>query len=258
MVLYNISWANALAMATRRFVDCHLVSCITTPHTTLVKTGMLCKPQLNFKPPQSCAPSGYPAGRFPAQSSIGCMLTDVEGGGSAAEPVSMGELLGNKGVLIGCAIFLLQQFSGINAIVYFSSSVFAQVHMLLDAFTLLLSFHVYLALQDAILPIVPPQRPSTALPVFEILAIPHTGAARLSDHDEGFLLLRQAGITNAAIASAAVQMTNVLTTVVAASLMDRAGRKQLLTLSFTGMGEPISLFTAIAGRMLSVLLSCAG
>lgn len=39
----------------------------------------------------------------------------------------MGELLSNKGVKIGCIIFLLQQFSGINAIVYFSSSVFAQV-----------------------------------------------------------------------------------------------------------------------------------
>ncbi len=54
---------------------------------------------------------------------------DVEGGSSAQEPVSMGELLGNKGVRIGCAIFLLQQFSGINAIVYFSSSVFAQVQL---------------------------------------------------------------------------------------------------------------------------------
>ncbi len=52
---------------------------------------------------------------------------DVEGGAASDAPVSMGELLGNKGVLIGCALFSLQQFSGINAIVYFSSSVFAQV-----------------------------------------------------------------------------------------------------------------------------------
>ena len=57
---------------------------------------------------------------------IGCG-PDVEGGAAADAPVSMGELLGNKGVLIGCALFSLQQFSGINAIVYFSSSVFAQV-----------------------------------------------------------------------------------------------------------------------------------
>lgn len=36
------------------------------------------------------------------------------------------ELLGNKGVFIGCMIFLLQQFSGVNSVVYFSSSVFAK------------------------------------------------------------------------------------------------------------------------------------
>ena len=41
-------------------------------------------------------------------------------------------------------------------------------------------------------------------------------------------------MTNGALASAAVGATNVAGTVVAASLMDRAGRKQLLTLSFTG------------------------
>ncbi len=55
----------------------------------------------------------------------------------------------------------------------------------------------------------------------------------------------QAGITNAALASAAVQMTNVLMTMVAASLMDRAGRKQLLTLSFSGMG--LSMLAMAAG-----------
>ena len=52
---------------------------------------------------------------------------DVEGGSRAAAPVSVGELLRNRGALIGCAMFLLQQFSGINAIVYFSSSVFETV-----------------------------------------------------------------------------------------------------------------------------------
>lgn len=38
----------------------------------------------------------------------------------------MGELLGSRSVRIGMCLFLLQQASGINAIVYFSSSVFAQ------------------------------------------------------------------------------------------------------------------------------------
>ena len=41
-------------------------------------------------------------------------------------PVSMKELLANRGVFIGCMIFLLQQFSGVNSVVYFSSSVFAK------------------------------------------------------------------------------------------------------------------------------------
>ena len=38
----------------------------------------------------------------------------------------LGELLGSRSVRIGMSLFLLQQASGINAIVYFSSSVFAQ------------------------------------------------------------------------------------------------------------------------------------
>lgn len=44
----------------------------------------------------------------------------------------MKELLSNKGVFIGCMIFLLQQFSGVNSVVYFSSSVFAKVSHLPD------------------------------------------------------------------------------------------------------------------------------
>ena len=51
---------------------------------------------------------------------------DVEGAAGAEKPVSAGDLLRNKGALIGCALFSFQQFSGINAIVYFSSAVFAQ------------------------------------------------------------------------------------------------------------------------------------
>ena len=42
----------------------------------------------------------------------------------------MKELLSNRGVFIGCMIFLLQQFSGVNSVVYFSSSVFAKVQSL--------------------------------------------------------------------------------------------------------------------------------
>lgn len=80
-----------------------------------------------------------------------------------AEAVSWGEMLsGTKGKLvgIGCMLFVIQQFSGINAIVYFSSSVF-----------------------------------------------------------------REAGLKSEALASAAVGVINVLGSLVAASLMDKKGRK---------------------------------
>lgn len=55
----------------------------------------------------------------------------MEGGAvSTHAAVSMKELLANRGVFIGCMIFLLQQFSGVNSVVYFSSSVFAKASTL--------------------------------------------------------------------------------------------------------------------------------
>lgn len=71
-------------------------------------------------------------------------------------------LSGSNGklVLVACSLFLFQQFSGINAIVYFSSKVF-----------------------------------------------------------------RDAGVGSETLASAAVGVVNVLGTIVAGSLMDKAGRK---------------------------------
>ena len=58
------------------------------------------------------------------------VTADVEGGASSTQaPVSMKELLANRGVFIGCMIFLLQQFSGVNSVVYFSSSVFAKARI---------------------------------------------------------------------------------------------------------------------------------
>lgn len=44
----------------------------------------------------------------------------------AATPVSLSSLFASRGVRVGCALFLLQQLAGINAIIYFSSSVFAK------------------------------------------------------------------------------------------------------------------------------------
>lgn len=107
-----------------------------------------------------------------------------------AEP-SWGEVLGSRAARIGVALFLFQQFSGINAIVYFSSSVFAK-----------------------------------------------------------------AGVGSEALASAAVGVTNVLGSVVATGLMDRAGRKQLLVLSYAGMGA--SMLAMAAGLSLPFLAHGAG
>ncbi|KAK9820324.1 hypothetical protein WJX72_008975 [[Myrmecia] bisecta] len=125
----------------------------------------------------------------PAQLGGGA-LEDVAKDVVKSEP-GLGEMLSNKGVLIGCTLFLLQQFSGINAIVYFSSSVFAQ-----------------------------------------------------------------AGVKSGALASAAVGAINVVGTMVAASLMDRAGRKQLLTLSFGGMG--LAMAAMCAGLGLESLAGLSG
>ncbi|KAG2498051.1 hypothetical protein HYH03_003812 [Edaphochlamys debaryana] len=94
-------------------------------------------------------------------------------------------------LLIGVALFAFQQFAGINALVYFSSSVF-----------------------------------------------------------------RQAGVASDTLASAAVGATNVLGTVVAAGLMDRAGRKQLLSNSF--LGQAACMFAMAAGFSLPALQPHAG
>lgn len=47
--------------------------------------------------------------------------------GAAAADASLGKLLTTKSVILGGLIFAFQQFAGINAIIYFSSNVFAQV-----------------------------------------------------------------------------------------------------------------------------------
>ncbi len=66
----------------------------------------------------------------------------------------------------------------------------------------------------------------------------------------------QAGVQSGATASAVVGAMNVLGTVVAASAMDRAGRKQLLRLSFGGMG--VAMLAMVAGLSLSSLAHLRG
>ncbi|KAG6558001.1 hypothetical protein Mapa_000180 [Marchantia paleacea] len=92
---------------------------------------------------------------------------------SSEENAGWGELFSKryrKIVAVGAALFLFQQFAGINAVVYYSTAVF-----------------------------------------------------------------RSAGIKSDVAASALVGAANVLGTTVASSLMDKQGRKKLLSLSFLGM-----------------------
>lgn len=118
----------------------------------------------------------------------------AKGEGGSAPSGGWGEMLTGKAakpLLIGCLLFVFQQLSGINALVYFSTSVF-----------------------------------------------------------------KQAGVKSTTLASAAVGVTNVLGTLVAVWLMDKAGRKQLLTNSF--MGQALAMFVMAAGFSLPALQPYAG
>ncbi|GAY43875.1 hypothetical protein CUMW_078000 [Citrus unshiu] len=99
-----------------------------------------------------------------------------------------------KVVSVGAALFLFQQLAGINAVVYYSTSVF-----------------------------------------------------------------RSAGIESDVAASALVGASNVFGTAVASSLMDRQGRKSLLTFSFTGMLRQMNMkfpeMSCTAASMLLLSLS---
>jgi hypothetical protein len=58
------------------------------------------------------------------------------------------------------------------------------------------------------------------------------------------VLLLQAGIASGALASAAVGATNVAGTLIATSLIEGAGRKQLLLSSYLGMAATMALMAA--------------
>jgi sugar porter (SP) family MFS transporter len=140
-----------------------------------------------------------------AAAAVAAVEASVEAGGGAVsgaaaravEPRPSGsrgllsDLFASRGVRVGCALFLFQQLSGINAIIYFSSSVFAR-----------------------------------------------------------------AGVANGALASAVVGLANVLGTALAAALMDRAGRVQLLSASFGGMA--CAMLAMAAGLGIPALSPFAG
>jgi hypothetical protein len=66
----------------------------------------------------------------------------------------------------------------------------------------------------------------------------------------------QAGIQSVNLASAAVGATNVLGTLIASGLIEKAGRKQLLNQSYWGMG--VSMLVMAAGFGLAALAPWSG
>lgn len=145
------------------------------------------------------------------------MCAAKEGDGTAPSQPSWGEVLSSRAALVGVMLFLFQQFSGINAIVYFSSSGERRDVEGLGwvVYGLLLSRgrgggRVSLGYGCSKLEFLRP-RPICPQPT-------PAGCHELA-------VFEKAGIESGALASAAVGATNVLGTVVAAGLMDKAGRK---------------------------------
>ena len=87
-----------------------LGSCQATSSWLSATTACTTRP-----PPSLTLSPQHPAGGKPEAAS------------THSSKVSLSELLSFRGARIGVILFLLQQFSGINAVIYFSTKVFAQV-----------------------------------------------------------------------------------------------------------------------------------
>jgi hypothetical protein len=157
----------------------------------------------------------------------------------------------SRAFYIGILLFFFQQFSGINALVYFSTSV----------------FRCGRAVGGGAAAAVrrwragPGQARPAASPVVR-QACPSPGAPQpLATHPPlpqrpTPTPRRQAGISSNTLASAAVGATNVLGTIIATSIIEKAGRKQLLRASYAGMGA--AMLVMAAGFGLPALQGLSG
>ena len=161
-----------------------------------------------------------PSSSLPLASACSAAAKHSEGG--AGEP-SWGEVLSSRAARIGVMLFLFQQFSGINAIVYFSSSgtpaaqccsaeglggCAQQAEGQLGLGRALIVRSLWQGSREG-------SRQDCTAGLRVVLLVPFAPLA----------VFEKAGIQSGALASAAVGATNVLGTVVAAGLMDKAGRK---------------------------------
>ncbi len=145
---------------------------------------------------------------------------------------------------------LLQQLSGINTVIFYSSQVCGGASPLYCVFAMVqrgnhlpLRANAHATHTCPPLPCCPtscPALPQSSYGTWfgaQLLAPPSLTPTALQ-------VFKQAGLSSPVLASVALGCGNLGMTLVAAVLMDRAGRRALLTASFAGMGACLALTSA--------------
>lgn len=138
-------------------------------------------------------------------------------GGAPKKGPSLWELATTKSVVICSLVFIFQQFSGINAIMYYSSLVFAQVRTRDELRTLTSALYI-LGTQHACCTDCAALRLGPLRLLLRISCSSVDNNPSRQKHNSHPVRV-QAGVKSQALASAAVGVINVLGTVVAGSLL---------------------------------------